>query len=67
MDYPFVPFHIRVGIVRHVGVIECGRSISESITRLGTRNSYSPEQIRKHGVGRLIRATKSIKSSIHLV
>ncbi len=39
MDYPFVPFHIKVGIVKHVEVTKCGENINGSITRLGTRNS----------------------------
>jgi hypothetical protein len=56
MDCPFVPFHIRVKITRHVGIIKCGKNINESVTRLRTRNSYSPEQTKKHGVGRLIGA-----------
>jgi len=56
MDCPFVPFHIRVGITRHVGIIKCGRSINELVTGLRTMNSCSPEQVKKHGVGRLIAA-----------
>ncbi len=67
MDCCFGPFHIIIGIAKHVGILECGRSINESITRLGTRNSCNLEQNKKHGVERLIRATKSTKSSIHLV
>jgi hypothetical protein len=56
MDCPFVPFHIRVGITRHVGIIKCGRSINELATGLRTMNSCSLEQVKKHGVGRLIAA-----------
>jgi hypothetical protein len=40
-DCPFVPFHIRVGITRHVELQNVGKNINGSITRTRTKNSCS--------------------------
>jgi hypothetical protein len=41
MDCPFVPFHIRAGIARHVEFIECGKNINLSNIGTRTKNSCS--------------------------
>ncbi len=52
MDCPFVPFHIKTSIVKHVELQNVVK-----ITRTRIRNSCSPKQIETHGVGKLIRTT----------
>jgi hypothetical protein len=41
MDCPFVPFHIKANIVKHVELTKCGKSINGSNTSIGTKNSCS--------------------------
>jgi hypothetical protein len=65
MDCPFVPFHIRASIARHVELQNCGKNINGSIIGTRTRNSYSVKQIEKHGVGKPIGTIKSTNSSIY--
>jgi hypothetical protein len=63
MDCPFVPFHIKASIARHT---KCGKNINGSTTGTRTNNSFSLEQIERHGVGKPIGTVKSIDSSIYL-
>jgi hypothetical protein len=38
-------------------ITKCGKNVNESITGTRIRNSYNPEQIERHGVGRSIGIT----------
>ncbi len=43
IDCPFVPSHIRVGIVKHMELQNVVGNINRSTTRIGIRNSCSPK------------------------
>jgi hypothetical protein len=48
------------------GVTKCGRNINGSTIRTRTKNSYSPKEIERHGIGKPIGTTKSIDRFVHL-
>jgi hypothetical protein len=66
MDCPFVPFHIRTIIARHAEFIHnvVGTLMGQT-TGIGTKNSCSSKQIKRHGVGKPIGTIESTNLSFY--
>jgi hypothetical protein len=55
MDCPFVPFHIKIGITRHVELLNVAGTLMDQSRAQELRIPiYSPKQIKRHKVGKSI-------------
>jgi hypothetical protein len=67
MDCPFVPFHIKASIVRHVELQNVAWALMDQSQDQEPKKIIVLEQIVRHGVERSIGTTKLIDSSIYSI
>ncbi len=67
MDCPFVSFHIRADIVKHVELQNVAETLMNQPQEEEQKILIVLEHIKRHGVGKSIGTIKLIDSSIHSI